>query len=76
MCYVSEKHYKPITVQYYTADSISWVPRLTLLDLQNWTWESTVRTELVWMWGLTVSVSLSNFYLDLLFPSSLLFLHV
>ena len=24
------KYYKPITVQYYTADSVSWVPRLVL----------------------------------------------
>ena len=30
-----EKNYKPITVQYYIADCVSWVPRLTLLDLQT-----------------------------------------
>ena len=36
--YLCEKYYKPIMVQYYTADYVSWVPRLTLLDLQtNWT---------------------------------------
>ena len=29
-----ENYYKPITVQYYLADGVSWVPRLTLLDLQ------------------------------------------
>ena len=28
-----EKYYKPITVQYYIADCVSWVPRLTLVDL-------------------------------------------
>ena len=27
------KYYKPITVQYYIADGVSWVPRLALLDL-------------------------------------------
>ena len=34
MYYLCEKYYKPITVQYYIADGVSWVPRLTLLDLQ------------------------------------------
>ena len=33
MYYLCEKYYKPSTVQYYTADSVSWVPRLTWLDL-------------------------------------------
>ena len=28
-----DKYYKPITVQYYTADCVTWVPPLTLLDL-------------------------------------------
>ena len=38
MYYLCEKYYKPITVQYYIADCVSWVPRLTLLDLRkNWT---------------------------------------
>ena len=32
MYYLCEKHYKPITVQYYIADCVSWVPRLTLLE--------------------------------------------
>ena len=27
-----EKSYKPITVLYYIADCVNWVPRLTLLD--------------------------------------------
>ena len=27
------KYYKPITVQYHIANCVSWVPRLTLLDL-------------------------------------------
>ena len=35
MYYLCEKYYKPITVQYYIANCISWIPRLTLLDLMN-----------------------------------------
>ena len=35
LLYFSEKYYKPITVQYYTANCVSWVPRLTSLDLQT-----------------------------------------
>ena len=31
--YLFIKYYKPIIVQYYIADCISWVPRITLLDL-------------------------------------------
>ena len=34
MHYLCEKYYKPITVQYYIADCVSWVPRLTSMDLQ------------------------------------------
>ena len=30
-----EKYYKPITVQYYIVDCVSWGTRLTLLDLMN-----------------------------------------
>ena len=33
MYYLCEECYKPITVQYYIADCVNWVPRLTLLDL-------------------------------------------
>ena len=50
MYYLSEKYYKPITVEYYIADCVSWVPRLTLQDLRtSWTYERTLRTELVCM---------------------------
>ena len=35
MYYSCEKYYKPIIVQYYIADCVSWVPNLTLLDLTN-----------------------------------------
>ena len=31
--YLCEKYYKPIIVQYYIADCVSWVPRLILLEL-------------------------------------------
>ena len=50
MYYLCEKYYKPIRVQYYITDCVSWVPRLTLLDLQtNWTYKRSLRTELVHM---------------------------
>ena len=35
MYYLCEKYYKPITVQYYIANCVSWVSGLTLLDLTN-----------------------------------------
>ena len=42
------KYYKPIIVQYYIVDCISWVPRLTLLDLStNGAYEHALRTELI-----------------------------
>ena len=48
--YLCEKYYKPITVQYYRADGVSWVSGLTLLDLgTNWTYECTLGLELVCM---------------------------
>ena len=50
MYYLCEKYYKPITVQYYIADCVSWVPRLTLLDLgTNRTYRCTLGTELICM---------------------------
>ena len=33
MYYLCENYYKTITVQYYIAHCVAWVPRLTLLDL-------------------------------------------
>ena len=51
MYYLCEKYDKPITVQYYIADCVSWVPRLTSLDLRtDWTYERTLRMELVHMY--------------------------
>ena len=50
MYYLCEKYYKPITVQYYIANCVSWVPRLTLLDLRtNWTYERTLGKKCVHM---------------------------
>ena len=38
MCYMYEKCYKPVIVQYYIADCVSWVPTLILSDLRrHWT---------------------------------------
>ena len=34
MYYLCEKYYKPIIVQYYIADCVSWVPWLILWDLR------------------------------------------
>ena len=49
---------KPITVQYYIAHCVSWVPRLTLLDLQtNHTYERTLRTQLICMKGIHYKAS-------------------
>ena len=37
MYYLCEKYYKHITLHYYIADYVSWVPKLTLLNLwTNW----------------------------------------
>ena len=41
MYYLCEKYYVPITVQYYIADCVSWVPRLF------WTYDSALGKELV-----------------------------
>ena len=50
--YLCEKYYHHITVQYYTADCVNWVPGLTLLGLQtNWIYNCTLGTELVQMQG-------------------------
>ena len=50
MYYLCEKYYKPITVQYHIANCVSWVPRLTLLDLRtNWNSELALRMELIHM---------------------------
>ena len=52
MYYLCEKYYKMTALQYYIADCVSWVPRLILLNLgTNWTYEHTLRMELVHMYG-------------------------
>ena len=32
MYYLCKKNYQPVPARYYIADSVSWVPRLTVLD--------------------------------------------
>ena len=50
MYYLCKKNYKLIAVECYIADCVSWVPRLTLLDLwTNWTYKHAFRTELICM---------------------------
>ena len=46
MYYLCEKYYTSITVQYYIANCVSRVPRLTLLDL-NCNYECTLGREIV-----------------------------
>ena len=47
MYYVCEKYYKPITVQHYITNYVSWVPRIaswtqqTKLGLQMHSWNGT-----------------------------------
>ena len=49
MYYLHEKYYKPIAVQYYIIDCISWT-KLTLLDLQtNYSCAHALRMELICM---------------------------
>ena len=48
--YLCEMYCKPITVQCYIANCVSWIPWLTLLDLgTNRTYKYTLETELVHM---------------------------
>ena len=49
--YLCEKYYKPTTVQYYIVNCVSWVPTLTLLELQTiWTYKHALRMEFVRMY--------------------------
>ena len=48
MYYLCEKDYKLITVQYYMANCVSWIPRLNLLDFRiNCTYERAFE---LWCW--------------------------
>ena len=50
MYHLCKKYYKPITLQYFTADGVSWIFRVILLDLQiNQTYKHTLRMELICM---------------------------
>ena len=52
MYYLCVKFYKPVTVQYCITDCISWVPRLTLLNLgTNWTYKHALGMELIHLLG-------------------------
>ena len=43
-------HFLCIAVQYYVANCVSWVPRLTLLDFwTEWTYEHPLQMELIHM---------------------------
>ena len=43
MYYLCEKHHKPIVVQQCIASCVSWVPKLTFLNLQtHWIYECTM----------------------------------
>ena len=54
MYYLYEKYYTPITIQYYIASCVSWVPLLTFLDLStNWTYALS-DWDLLLYWGFTV----------------------
>ena len=45
-----QKYYNPIIAQCYIADCVSWVPRLTLLNLRtDWTFKHTLGMELIRM---------------------------
>ena len=35
MSYLCEKHYKLITIQYYVADCVSWVPKANFVGLKE-----------------------------------------
>ena len=61
MCYLCEKYYKPITVQYYIVYCACWVPRLTLLDLQ--TGLETISLSCIWFLNI-FSHSMAVHFLD------------
>lgn len=46
MYYLCDKYCGPIIIQYYVANCMSWVPRLTLLDLPAHSWNGPVYTGL------------------------------
>lgn len=57
MHYLCEKNYKPVTVQYYMENCVSWAPKLSLLGFTtNWIYERAFGTELLAGRGLTVDL--------------------
>ena len=58
------KYYKPITAQYYIANGVSWVPRLTLLDLRtDWTLNLLSDRARLYAGDLLYPVSSASFHL-------------
>ena len=69
LCVICVKYFKPSAVQYYITDCVSWLPGLTLLDLgTNWTYERSLRTDLVHMKGTYIQETLE--VVDTFLPSS------
>ena len=61
MYHLCEKYYKPIIVQYHIANCISWLRRLTSLDLRtNWTYECILGKIFIHMQGLTIKKELHS----------------
>ena len=60
--FLCEKYYKPIIVQYYIADCVSWIPGLTLLDLTNWIYRCTLFSFIFISWRLITLQHCSGFY--------------
>ena len=62
MYYLGEKYYKHIIVQCCVTNCVSWVPRLTLLDLQtNCPYKPALEMEPVFI-GLTMLFSLAIYF--------------
>ena len=71
MYYLCENYCKPIIVQHCIADCVSWVSRLTLLDLQiNWIYEHAIGMEFIYMQGILFSSCLQSFPESGSFPMS------
>ena len=64
MYYLCEKYYKPITVQYYIADCVGWVPRLC------WTCEQTGLTNMLLKQNLFICRGLTVLWLFHILASS------
>ena len=78
ICYLYEKCYKPIAVQYCMADAVSWVPEQTLLGLTNKTklmhvlleWNSVISRGLLPSFAIHKVTNLKGRFLGRLSPYS------